>query len=166
MTQQVFGRAERTCSRCGRPSEVFRAQVEHRGSSCCGQEGRAAAQRQGRAERAARFWEKVDRHGPVPERGPHPGPCRLRTASLTSAGYGAFERDSRIVPAHRLAWELTHGPIPEGLQVLHTCAGSHVPEDVASRRCVNPAHPYAGTRTENVRDAMARGRWKRWGRQH
>ena len=136
------------------------------GCSFCGQERRAAARRQGRAEWAARFWEKVDGNGPVPERGPDLGSCWLWTASLPSAGYGAFERDSRIDRAHRLAWELTHGLIPEGLQVLHTCDRPHVPEDVASRRCVNPAQPYAGTRTDNVLDAMARGRWKRWGRDH
>jgi hypothetical protein len=66
----------------------------------------------------------------------------------------------------RAGEDVNRGPIPEGLQVPHKCGRPHVSEDVASRRCVNPAHPYAGTHTENVRDAMARGRWKRWGRDH
>ena len=51
--------------------------------------------------------------------------------------------------AHRMAYELFVGPILYGLQVNHHC-------DV--RRCVNPAHLYVGTQSQNIRDAVVRGR--------
>jgi hypothetical protein len=46
-------------------------------------------------------------------------------------------------------WELCHGPIPDGLQVLHKC-------DV--RLCANPDHLFLGTNQDNVNDKVAKGR--------
>jgi hypothetical protein len=51
--------------------------------------------------------------------------------------------------AHRYAWELTYGPIPEGLSVLHRC-------DVP--RCVRPDHLFLGTQADNLADMTAKGR--------
>lgn len=92
-----------------------------------------------------RFWSKVDRSGGAEA-------CWPWQASLARNGYGQFGVGGRaggMVVAHRVAWELTNGPIPEGLHVLHRC-------DV--RRCVNPAHLFLGTHTDNVRDMWAKGR--------
>lgn len=44
---------------------------------------------------------------------------------------------------HRIAWELTYGPIPEGMFVLHKCD---------NKRCANPNHLFLGTQGDNVRD--------------
>lgn len=46
-------------------------------------------------------------------------------------GYGAFTRRGKTSAVHRITYELTHGPIPEGLFIDHIC---HNPP------CVNPDH--------------------------
>jgi len=83
----------------------------------------------------------------VPESG-----CWLWTGSVQSSGYGEAHdrsREHRHVGAHRLAWELFRGAIPEGLWVLHKC-------DV--KLCVNPLHLFLGTRQENMDDMKRKGR--------
>lgn len=51
--------------------------------------------------------------------------------------------------AHRVSYEMRHGPIPDGLNILHDCDNPN---------CVNPSHLKAGTQQENMRDASLRGR--------
>ena len=70
-----------------------------------------------------RFWEKVAPAGP--------DECWLWTASLNDGGYGQFALDGRPHRAHRIAYELMIGPIPDGLHIDHLCR---------VRRCVNPYH--------------------------
>lgn len=94
-----------------------------------------------------RFWAKVDRRG-------GPGACWPWMASRNGWGYGDFKNGRRGHRAHRLAWELTHGPIPDGLFVCHRC-------DVPA--CCNPAHLFLGTPLDNVRDMDAKGRDRRIG---
>lgn len=93
-----------------------------------------------------RFWSKVDRTG-------GPDACWLWTGSCFDSGYGQFSQTRSINRrAHRVAYELAIGPIPNGLNVLHRC-------DV--RRCCNPAHFFLGTHLDNVADRDAKGRQAR-----
>lgn len=63
--------------------------------------------------------------------------------------YGRFPVRGRKYPAHRAAWVISKGAIPEGLWVLHRC-------DVAG--CVNPAHLFLGDRAANMADMAAKNR--------
>ena len=79
---------------------------------------------------AERFWAKV-RKTPT---------CWIWTAALDD-GYGQFWYDGRMVRAHRFAYELVIGPIPDGLEPDHLC------ENTA---CVNPDHLEPVTHQENM----------------
>lgn len=95
-----------------------------------------------------RFWSNVDRSG-------GPESCWLWTAGRFKTGYGQYHSrtGSPNNYTHRYAWELTHGPIPEGMFVCHNCPGGD------NRACCNPAHMFIGSSRDNVRDMMAKGKW-------
>src|SRR3990167_1660574 len=65
--------------------------------------------------------------------------------------YGRFKISGRTRSAHRFAWELIHGPIPQGMNVLHKC-------DVSM--CVNSNHLFLGTQKDNMIDCISKGRFK------
>lgn len=98
---------------------------------------------------AERFWEKVAVGGP--------DDCWEWQAGINSqTGYGhcrVGEGTTKEGAAHRVAYRLAKGKIPDGLWILHSCH---------NRRCVNPAHLRAGTPKENTQDMISSGRhgWK------
>ena len=95
-----------------------------------------------------RFLCRVDQRGP--------DDCWPWKAWRTKAGHGRFcvwdSKRRRVigVMAHRAIWELEHGPIPNGLQVLHNCDNPP---------CCNPDHLKLGTVADNMRDRKNRGRY-------
>lgn len=83
---------------------------------------------------ADRFWSKVDRGAP--------DECWPWKASTFHHGYGQFKvhPDNRL--AHRVAYELARGPIPDGLTIDHLCR---------NKLCQNPSHLEVVTIAENIR---------------
>ena len=82
------------------------------------------------------------------------GPCWLFQGGLTKDGYGVIGRGRRgegSVYAHRAAWELLVGPIPDGLEIDHLCR---------VRSCCNPDHLEPVTRKTNVNRGIAHTVWK------
>ena len=66
-----------------------------------------------------------------------------------AGSYGTFSYEGRAQNAHRVAWQLEHGPIPDGMVVRHIC-------DV--KMCVRPDHLCVGTQKDNVADSILRNR--------
>lgn len=92
---------------------------------------------------AAQIWEHIDTTG-------GPGACWTWQMGRTLFGYGRVKvAGLGERKAHRYVWELTNGPIPHGMLILHRC-------DVPP--CVNPSHLFLGTHADNMADMHAKGR--------
>lgn len=88
-----------------------------------------------------RFWTHVDKTAE----------CWLWTSTTDGNGYGRFRHGSRstgetVVQAHVFAYELAHGPVPEGLELDHLCR---------VHGCVRPNHLEPVTHRVNVRRGVA-----------
>lgn len=93
---------------------------------------------------AERLWSKVQRGDS--------SSCWLWTGAKTPGGYGIILLDHRpgnITTAHRAAYMVTNGAVPDGLIVMHSCD---------TPLCCNPAHLSVGTQRQNLADMRARGR--------
>lgn len=84
-----------------------------------------------RANTEADLWARVDKTGD----------CWVWTGALNDSGYGLMRWGGPKVLVHRLAYELTYGVIPSGLDIDHLCRVRH---------CVNPEHLEPVTRRENI----------------
>lgn len=88
--------------------------------------------------------------------------CVEWTGPFTHYGYGRIRIEWKDEPrrsflAHRVAWEQAHGPIPEGMCVLHRCDNPP---------CANPEHLFLGTDADNVRDMHEKRRDRCRGEEH
>jgi hypothetical protein len=89
-----------------------------------------------------RVWRKVDRSG-------GPDACWPWTGHRLRTGYGVLRNRGKMAYAHRVAFEASYGPIPEGVLVTHSCD---------CPPCCNPAHLFPGSDATNSAEMMARGR--------
>ncbi len=88
-----------------------------------------------------RFWQKVNKDGPIPTHRPDLGRCWIWTAAIgTFTGYGVFRALGKWISAHRFSYLEFVGPIADGLEVDHLCR---------NRICVRPSHFEAVTRQVN-----------------
>ncbi len=91
----------------------------------------------------ARFWMKA-------EITPY---CWNWTGSLNSDGYGVTRIGMKVLPAHRVAYELINGEIFDSLEICHKCDNP---------KCINPDHLFSGTHLENMQDMKLKNRGRKF----
>jgi len=87
-----------------------------------------------------RLWGRVEKRD---------GGCWPFIGKRTRAGYGQIKAFGKATFAHRVAYVLVKGPIPDGLVVMHACDNPP---------CCNPDHLSVGTYSDNAVDARNKGR--------
>jgi hypothetical protein len=75
--------------------------------------------------------------------------CMLWPMARSSNGYGHISLNYKTLSAHKVAWELKFGAVPDGLVVMHKCD---------TRACVNVEHLQLGTYKDNMQDCSKKRR--------
>lgn len=130
-----MNRTPKTCKNCGKQFLALTRDVKRGYGKFCSRKCHSTSMVHGVDE----FWSQV-------EKGEG---CWVWLGSKMADGYGSARRNSKTVLAHRLSYELTFGPIPDGLMVCHTCD---------NKPCVRPDHFFLGTCRDNIQDASRKGR--------
>lgn len=94
---------------------------------------------------AIRFWDKVNKNGPIPVHKPTLGKCWVWTGALDTGGYGRLlgegGRSGHPILAHYFLWTKKHGQVPKGKELDHLCR---------NRACVRDSHVEPVTRQINL----------------
>lgn len=87
------------------------------------------------------FWARADIQGD--------DDCWNWLEYKNNDGYGNYHIGKKIINAHRMAYTIIYGDIPNGQLVCHKCDNPS---------CINPKHLFLGTRKDNMQDASKKGR--------
>ncbi len=101
---------------------------------------------------ARRFWAKVNKSSGVFKlvQGEQ-SECWTWQSSMLPKGYGTTKYKGKGIAAYKLAYMLSIGPVPDGLELDHLCR---------TRRCVRPDHLEPITHLENIRRGICANREK------
>lgn len=119
---------------CGTKEVMRRSRLTCGRSLHCGCERRLSV-------RTDTFWSRVQRNSP--------DKCWPYMGLRASKGYGLYRVVAKRWLAHRWAWTISNGEIPDGMCVLHMCDNPP---------CCNPAHLWLGTVVNNNQDRHTKGR--------
>lgn len=128
---------ELTCETCGKVYPAKTYQIRRGQRFCSGACRYPLTDEQ-------RFWKSVDKSE-------HPMGCWIWTGAKCSSRYGNMLYLGRSMLAHRVAFIIANGSLPDDAVVMHSCDNGF---------CVNPSHLSAGTQLDNVRDMHAKGRFQ------
>jgi hypothetical protein len=99
-----------------------------------------------------KFMSLIDKNGPVPGHMPHLGNCWIWRGSRLAKGYGRIHFSGKHNKAHRAAWTIFHGTIPDGMLVLHKC------DNPLCVRGGEDGHLFLGSHQDNADDMTSKKR--------
>lgn len=133
---------ELRCEFCGKKFHTFPSKIARGCGRFCSHSCHTTFRNQGVAKAARdKFWMRLNHHVM--------NDCWYFTGYRNKNGYGQLRFYGKVTTAHRVAWILTFGEIPNGLGVLHKC--DHP-------ACCNASHLFLGTPQDNMQDCIAKGR--------
>lgn len=127
------------CTYCGMEFRTAPSRIDQGNGRYC---SRSCSQDDRRRPLDERFWSRVERGDG----------CWNFPSSDHGKGYRRFSVGQQSHYAHRIAWALIDGAIPDDLGVLHHCD---------NRACVRPDHLFLGTNLDNIEDKVRKGRQQR-----